>query len=139
MKNLKLLCAAFAVALAGLMGPALAGNDDPLFVSLTSNDMHRSTMAIRFSKAMLEKGHPVTVFLNDKGVLVAATTKSKKFSEQQKELSALMTKGATVIACQVCMHGYGVKDNELLKGVKLGTPELVEDALFKDNTKTMTW
>jgi sulfur relay (sulfurtransferase) complex TusBCD TusD component (DsrE family) len=139
MKSLKMLLAAFAIAIVGLVGPALAGKDDPLFVNLSSDDMHRSTMAVRFSKAMLERGHSITIFLNDKGVMVASTAKSKDFADQQKELADLMEKGVTVIACQHCMHHHGVKDNEMLKGVKLGTPEMTGDALFKDNTKTMTW
>lgn len=139
MKSLNTLLAVLTIAIAGLISPALAGKDDPLFVNLSSDDMHRSTMAVRFTKAMSEQGHPVTVFLNDKGVLVAATAKSKEFADQQKELTALIEKGVTVIACQHCMHHYGVKDDEMLKGVKLGTPELTGDALFKDNTKSMTW
>lgn len=139
MNRIKTLFAALVFATAGLVSTAFAGKDDPLFVNLSSDDMHRSAMAVRFSKAMIERGHPVTIFLNDRGVLVASTAKSKEFSEQQKDLAALMEKGATVIACQHCVHHYGMKEEEALKGIKMGTPEVTGDALFKDNTKTMTW
>jgi sulfur relay (sulfurtransferase) complex TusBCD TusD component (DsrE family) len=118
---------------------AYAGKEDPLFTNLSSDDGHRSSMAIRFSKAMMERGHPVTVFLNDKGVMLASKAKSSEFGEQQKELAALMGKGAVIIVCQSCMQHFGLKDTDMLDGIKLGTPEMTSDALFKENTRTMAW
>jgi hypothetical protein len=44
-----------------------------------------------------------------------------------------------VIACPMCMKEYGVKDADLLPGIKVGSPEIVGDALFKNDTKTLTW
>jgi sulfur relay (sulfurtransferase) complex TusBCD TusD component (DsrE family) len=118
---------------------AYAGKEDPLFTNLSSDDSHRSAMALRFSKAMMERGHPLTVFLNDKGVMIASKTKSGEFADQQKELSALMGKGAVVIVCQSCLQHFGLKDTELLDGVKLGTPDMTSEALFKEHTRTMAW
>ncbi len=118
---------------------AYAGKDDPLFTNLSSDDSHRSAMAIRFSKAMMERGHPVTVFLNDKGVMIASKTNSGQFGEQQKELAALMSKGATVIVCQSCLEHFGLKTTDMLDGVKPGTPEMTSEALFKEHTRTMAW
>ena len=62
-----------------------------------------------------------------------------KFAEQQKMLSELMTKGASVIACPVCMKHYGVKDGDLMDGVKVGNPDMTSALLFKDGTQTLTW
>ena len=59
--------------------------------------------------------------------------------EQQKMLSALMSKGATVIACPMCMKHYGVKDADLIEGVKVGNPDLTGNLLFKEDTKILTW
>ena len=119
--------------------PVVAGNTDPLFVNLTSDDTHRTTMALAFGKAQLERGHPLTVFLNDKGVVIAAKTQATKYAEQQKTLAELMKAGAMVIACPMCMKHYGVQETDLLPGIKIGQPDLTGGQLFKDNTKTLTW
>jgi predicted peroxiredoxin len=117
----------------------LAGDADPLFINMTSGDSHRATMAIAFGSNQLVKGHPLTIFLNDKGVLFGSKVHAKKFADQQKDLLAAMKDGATVIICPMCMAHYKVKESDLLPGIKLGKPELTGAALFKDNTKTLTW
>jgi sulfur relay (sulfurtransferase) complex TusBCD TusD component (DsrE family) len=108
-------------------------------VNLTTDDAHRANMGISFGKNQLERGHPLTIFLNDKGVFIGSKANAAKFASQQKALSELMSKGATVIICPMCMQHYGVKEPDLLPGLKVGNPEIVGDALFKDNTKTLTW
>jgi sulfur relay (sulfurtransferase) complex TusBCD TusD component (DsrE family) len=96
-------------------------------------------MALVFGQNQQERGHPLAFFLNDRGVLVGSKAQTAKFGEHQKVLTALINKGATVLACPMCMKEYGVKDVDLLPGIKVGSPELVGGALFKDNTKTLTW
>ena len=61
MKTLSLVALICAVL---LTRNALAGGNDPLFINLTSDEPHRSLMAIMFSKGQLKRGHPVTIFLN---------------------------------------------------------------------------
>lgn len=39
----------------------------------------------------------------------------------------------------MCMKHYGVKEADLIDGAKVSNPDLVGGALFKDNTKTLTW
>jgi sulfur relay (sulfurtransferase) complex TusBCD TusD component (DsrE family) len=133
----------FALALALLMGlaslPAAAGNTDPLFINLTTDDAHRAEMAIHFGAMQAKQGHPLTVFLNDKGVMMGSKANAGKYAEQQKTLAELIGKGATVIACPLCMKHYGVQEADLLPGIKLGSPEVTGGALFKDNTRTLTW
>ena len=126
--------------LAGIAaGPSFAGDKDPLFVNLTSDEAHRSSMAITFGKNQLERGHPLTVFLNDRGVLLGSAANAAKFADQQKALTALMSKGATVIVCPACLKHYGVQEADLLPGLKVGNPDLTGAALFQDDTKTLTW
>lgn len=125
--------------LGGMSNPAFAGDNDPLFVNITTDDAYRAGMGISFGKAMMGKGHPLTILLNDKGVFVASTAKSKKYAENQKMLSELAEKGATILACPACLKHYKVKETDLLTGVKVGSPDSIGGALFKDNTKTMTW
>lgn len=133
------LLAAFAIICALAAMPAAADTHGSLFVNLTTDESHRADMAMAFSKAMMERDHPVVVWLNDKGVFIASKEHAGKFAEQQKMLSALMSKGATVIACPMCMKHYGVKEAELIEGVKVGNPDLTGDLLFKEDTKTLTW
>jgi sulfur relay (sulfurtransferase) complex TusBCD TusD component (DsrE family) len=126
--------------LAGIAaGPVLAGAVDPLFINLTSDDGHRANMALKFGAAQLELGHPLTVFLNDKGVVIASKAKVADFSQQQEAIQGLVAKGATIIACPFCMKHYGVDPADLLPGVQVGNPKLTGGALFQDNTKTLTW
>lgn len=137
----------YIVALAFLVGSfalsatiiAYTGKTDPLFTNLTTNDTQRSKLALHFSKAMMERGHPVTVFLNEKGVMAAAKSNSPEFAEQQRELAALIARGANVIACEPCMQHYGIAAGDLVDGVKTGSPELANAALLKENMRTMAW
>ncbi|MBP6734378.1 MAG: hypothetical protein KAX51_03565 [Chromatiaceae bacterium] len=52
-----------ALALAVGLGasPAFAGDKDPLFINLTSDEAHHVDMAVAFGKHQLERGHPLTL------------------------------------------------------------------------------
>ncbi len=128
-----------ALIVGGVVNPTFAGNGDPLFVNLTTDDAHRADMGISFGKNQLERGHPLTIFLNDKGVFIGSKENATKFANHQKMLGELVSKGAVVLVCPMCMKHYGVKEADLLPGLKIGNPELTGGALFKDNTKTLTW
>ncbi|MFO1127418.1 MAG: DsrE family protein [Rhodospirillales bacterium] len=138
LRNIFAALAMMAVALAAAT-PAMADTDDPLFINLTTDQDHRADMALGFSKAMLERGHPVTIWLNDSGVLLASTEQSGRLADQQKALAELMAKGATVIVCPACLKHYGVADGGLIAGTKLGNPDLTGGLLFKDDTKVLSW
>ncbi len=119
--------------------PAAAGDKDPLFVNLVSDDPHGATMALHFAKSMQEQGHPVTVFFNNKGVLVASKAHTSTYPSQQKDVASLGSSGAVLIACPHCMEYYGIKDTGLADGVVVGTPAMISKQLFLDGTKTLTW
>lgn len=140
MKRIIQWLVALAVAMAGVWAqPALAGDTDPLFINLTTDDSHRANMGITFGRNQLERGHPLTIFLNDKGVFIGAKSNAAKFAEHQKALDEMMKKGATILICPMCMKHYGVKQDDLLPGLKVGNPELTGAAVFRDNTKSLTW
>jgi sulfur relay (sulfurtransferase) complex TusBCD TusD component (DsrE family) len=139
MKTLPALLAVLALLAGAITARAVAGDTDPLFVNMTADDAHRANMAISFGKAQMERGHPLTIFLNDKGVLVGSKAHAAKYGEHQKALGELVGKGAAVIACPMCMKHYGVETADLLPGIQVGKPELTGAALFKDGTKTMSW
>lgn len=128
-----------ALFVPNIVTPALAGDADPLFVNLTTDDAHRANMGITFGKNQLKRGHPLTIFLNDKGVLIGSKENSKTFADHQKMLGELMDKEVTVLICAMCMKHYGVKEADLLPGLKISNPDITGSALFKDNTKTLTW
>jgi sulfur relay (sulfurtransferase) complex TusBCD TusD component (DsrE family) len=119
--------------------PVLAGNNDPLFVNMTSDQEHRTSMAIGFSKAQFERGHPVTIFLNDRGVLVGSKANADKYQEQQASLKSIIKNGGVVFACPSCMKQYGVTASDLLEGIQVSTPELTGKALYQENTQTLSW
>jgi len=139
MKLLARLLIVFALAFGAAVQPAFAGDADPLFVNLTTDDSHRANMGITFGRNQFERGHPLTIFLNDKGVLIGSKANTAKFADHQKALSDVMAKGGTVLICPMCMKHYGVKESDLIPGLKIGNPELTGAAVFKDNTKSLTW
>lgn len=129
------------IALFGLLVALPAAADEPgsLFVNLTTDEGHRADMAMAFSGAMIERKHPVTIWLNDKGVLMAGKSHASRFGPQQDKLAELMAKGATVIVCPFCMKHYGIKESDLIDGAKLGNPDLTSSLLFKQGTQTLSW
>jgi sulfur relay (sulfurtransferase) complex TusBCD TusD component (DsrE family) len=128
----------FAV-LTALSLSAISGANDPLFINLSTDELHRSTMAINFGKHHSANGHPLTIFLNDKAVMLGVKAGATKFSEQQQALSEVIASGALVIMCPMCLKQAGYAEADLLPGIKIGGPKMTGDALFKDGTKTMSW
>ena len=118
---------------------AIAGANDPLFINLSTDELHRSSMAINFGKHHSANGHPLTIFLNDKAVMLGVKAGSAKFPDQQQALSEVIAGGALVIMCPMCLKQAGYTDADLLPGIKIGGPKITGDALFKDGTKTMSW
>lgn len=138
MKRLGQLMLALGLVLAAAV-PAVAGDSDPLFINLTTDDGHRANMALNFGTKQMERGHPLTLFLNDKGVNLASKANADKFADQQKAITDLAGKGTHVIVCPMCMKHYGVAEADLLEGLKVGNPDLTGGLLFKDGTQTLTW
>lgn len=140
MRTFRLAAFMFLLCVSATIVPsAYAADTDPLFVNSSTDDAHRAKMVLSFTKNQQIRKHPVTVYLSDKGVLIASKANAAKFEEQQKLLTELMSGGATVIICPLCMKHYGVNEADLLPGIKLGNPELVGAALFQDKTRTLSW
>jgi sulfur relay (sulfurtransferase) complex TusBCD TusD component (DsrE family) len=122
-----------------LAAPAWAGNAAPLFINLTSDDQHRALMAISFGQAQMERGHPLTVYLNDKAVLVASKKNAAQYAEQQKLLTAIAAKGGAVLVCPMCSKKFGVSETDFIAGAKITSPDITGPALFKKDTRTLSW
>ncbi|MHB9073788.1 MAG: DsrE family protein [Desulfobaccales bacterium] len=138
MKLLRLLLI-IMVVLAGFGQVALAGSSDPLFVNLTTDDNHRANMAIAFSMEQLKHGHPVTIYINSQAIQIVNKANNKRYAMQQQKLTEFAGKGGTVLACQVCEKFLKFPESDLIPGVKLSTADSVAEALFKANTKTLSW
>ena len=54
-------------------------------------------------------------------------------------LGDLISSGATVIVCQMCMKAHGMTEPNLVEGAKIGNPELVQGYLFDPQYKVMSW
>lgn len=131
--------ACFLALLVWFPVPVRAGDTDPLFINMTTDDAHRSGMAIGYGANQFKRGHPLTIFCNDKGVLVAARTRAANYPDQQKMLTGLAASGATVLVCPTCMAHYGVKEADLLPGLKVSTPESTGQALFREGARSLSW
>ena len=118
---------------------AFSAANDPLFINLSTDEVSRASMAINFGKHHFSTGHPLTIFLNDKAVMLGVKAGAGKYADLQQALSEAITAGALVIMCPMCLKQAGYSESDLIPGVKLGGPKLTGDALFKDGTKTMSW
>lgn len=134
-----IVLAAFVALLLCNTPPSHAGNPDALFINMTTDDAHRASMGIGFGYNQLQRGHPLTVFLNDRGVMLAAKANGATFEQQQKTMAAVIAKGGTVYVCPTCMKHYGLAEADLMPGMKVSNPDLTEKALFSNDARTLSW
>ena len=127
-----------AIVLAGLVHVVSAGSSDPLFVNLSTNDRHRANMAIALSKEMLKHGHPVTIYLNSQAVQMV-NKNNAEYAMQQKKLGEFISKGGTVLVCPVCEKFLHINQADLIPGVQISNANAVDQALFRPNTKALSW
>ncbi len=139
MSQLARILVTIALLFGNAANVAFAGDKDPLFIGLSSDSSQRVSHVLHFADLQMSRGHPLTIWLNESGIFLASRKYSEKHSLQQKALAELMNKGATVLVCQYCMKQLDVKEAELLPGFKPGNPDVLSGAIFKDNTKTLSW
>jgi sulfur relay (sulfurtransferase) complex TusBCD TusD component (DsrE family) len=115
-----------------------------LFINLTTIGKGQAGHALHFAEKQLKRGHPVTIFLNQKAVLFAAkATPMAPWPMSGKTLREmlgdLIANKAKVIVCQMCAKMQGVKEADLIEGAMLGNPELVADSLFDPSYQVISW
>lgn len=112
------------------------------FVSLTTDDLDRATMAVGISKKVLStRKIPVTIFLSAQGVRWADKNIPQNRHADGKTvpemLKQFIASGGQVIICKMCMKNVGgLKEEEVLEGIKF-TGAL--NALFADNTTVLSY
>lgn len=81
--------------------------------------------------ALLERGHLVTVFLVQNGVLAS------RQNVRDSYLGRLSQAGVTLLADDFSLRERGITAAELCPGVQLSSIETLVDALVQENTKAI--
>ncbi len=139
MKKLFFLLAFVLFATPVLTQASRAAGDTPFVAHISTDDPKRISKAVAFSRMQFERGHPVTVYLDDKGVFLATKESGNLFPEQQKTLIEMMGNGVSVIVCPYSMKLHGVSQSDIMADVTIGTPEMADDFLFDDRAKSLSW
>jgi len=126
------------------VGGLTTPQDHPLLMHMTSGDPFRGAMGLEFAATMLKSGHPVAVFLNLDAVKLALRTggQEKRASALQAPreiIGDLIRDGAVVLICEPCLAELGLKLDSVVPGVQLSRPGYLENFVFADNVRTLTW
>ena len=81
--------------------------------------------------ALQKKGHSVTVFLVQNGVLAA------RRQERRTQLASVLESGVTVLADDSSLRQRGISSEECAAGLKSETIEYLADLLIRDDTKAI--
>lgn len=138
----------FSLLAAGLIfaGQVHAEEDQSmaLFLNLSSIQTGTAGHALHFAGKQMERGHPVTIFLNGPAVLFASKSAPQpSFPMAGKTirdmLEGMVKDGATLIMCQVCAKMHGMAPSDFIDGAALGNPELVANSLFDPKYHVISW
>jgi hypothetical protein len=138
MMNRRLLGLGVAATLgAASLGARAEDAGAPLFINLTSDDLHRVRMEIGFGAKPQERGHGLTIFPNYRAVHVASSKNAGTFAEQMM-LVAVLAAGGKVLVCPMRMEHYGVATADRAPGLQVGAPEVTGAAVFAEDSRTLT-
>ncbi|RDE48794.1 MAG: hypothetical protein DVS81_20130 [Candidatus Accumulibacter meliphilus] len=90
---------ALALIVSGFSNPVFAEDKDPLFIALSSDATRRVGHVLHFAELQRARGHPLTIWLNESGILLASRKYTEKHANHQAALAELMSKGATILIC----------------------------------------
>ena len=142
-----MVCALFATS---TTSPVQAQTAKPgLFINLTTDDPWAAAKAIMFAhEKALKNGHrPVAIWLNIRAVYLANKNRPShvhgllrdKNQSIQDMLRAFMKDGGIVLMCQACTKAAGLKPEDYIDGVQMGSWDRVSALLFAPNVKTLSW
>lgn len=102
---------------------ALAGMNNKVVANITTNDVNRAAMAIKFTHSIMKsKGMKATLFFNVYGVELVNKNKISPIYPTGQNIAQMLAEfvqdGGTVLACPMCMKNVGGMTNaDLLPGV----------------------
>lgn len=139
--------AAFGALIAATLSAPFAfaeSSNAPMFYNITTDEAWTAGMALGQANVAAKRGHPVTVFLNIRGVHVAdKNTVQGTFGPANKTpkqmLSSLISGGQTVLVCGTCMKAAGVSKDDLIDGARVSGPDLTFGALTSEGTIVMSY
>jgi predicted peroxiredoxin len=116
----------------------------PLLVHMTTGDVWRGATGLEFALAMRKIGHPVAVFLNLDAVKLADRNASQEKRSSMRQIPRetigdLIRDGAIILVCEACLAEFGLKLEQVVPGVQLGRAGYLENFVFADNVRTLTW
>ena len=118
---------------------------EALFVNLTSDEVDRAAMAIKFATFVRKSRKiPVTIFLNVRAVHWANKNlpQHKHYSGETpaEMIGKFVASGGKVIICPNCMAKIGgMEKSDLIEGVEVGRPDLTLPALFGEGTRVLSY
>lgn len=92
-----------------------------LAISLFSSaGSENSNFAIKLAESALDRGHVVHLWLAGNAAILAARDQKeyKKYFHYEGDLKRLLSKGLRVAVCEMCARTRGLKEEDLIEGVK---------------------
>lgn len=145
MKKILILSSILAVLLVtSVSAPAFAEENKQVVANVTTNDVNRAAMAIKFTHSIMKKkGMEATLFFNVYGVELVNKGKISPIYPTGQSIADMlqefMKDGGKVVACPMCMKNVGGMTNaDLLAGVS-AKPGMGMDAITQPNTLVLSY
>ena len=127
-----------------LTGTLSAENKKTIFYNITTEEAWSAGMALAQANKALDNGYNVVIFLNVRGVFIAAKSfNTDSFSSSGKSLQDMlksaMDKGAKAVICPMCMKKAGMTMDDVIEGVVGGGPDTTMKAMTADNTVVISF
>ena len=83
---------------------------------------------LRFAYTALLEEHKINIFLVEDGIFVGKKNQDPSvYDKLEKWMKDIISEGATVVACGVCMKARGMTDDELIEGIRKTTMNRLVD------------
>ena len=131
------------MAFAGQQNDRQTGSEPKgnLFVNISTTDPELMYAAVRIAKVAAQRGHGVTLLLRVGAIDFARKNKDYPIfgTTIKQKLRDLMETGSQVIVGGGCLKLKGIPRTDLMEGVTVGTPDIVMGALFKKDTRILSY
>ncbi len=123
----------------------LAGENGKTFLyNITTDEAWPAGMATTQAYKASEAGHDVVIYLNVRGVYLAATNRKQDTlgatgRTAQENIRMAMEHGAQVIVCPMCLGQAGLTRNDLIEGTEPGSPDMLFKILSRDDLVTLSY